>query len=653
MALTESGNRRRGQEPLDKMGNEGPTLSKELTLIFERLDALATQMSSIDSRLQALEAKTDDEDTGVIQYSSAPSEPASKPNESPSKPYSVRPRAKSNQAAVKVQEKPRKAIKVKTATLVKPSGRPSAGPAGFEDVVELGPSRALGADGVARPFPRPKPAFASDGTSGLMALGAGSAFVLAAIYFIKLVFDSGWLTPPIQIGLAISSAIGLIFAGLWMAEEDRDYAAVLPAAGVVILYLSLYAAHAYYGLIPPLFLMFGVGATTFGSIWLQRKFDNTIFAIFAVVGAYACPIFIQSKSGRVLDLALYFTVWSVLFSFFALQEGRRVIYLIAMYFAIIVFDLAWRQSAGRNEWELAVIYQLVQFALFSGTAMAFAVKHKRFWTGGEAFAHGSALFYFYCIEYFILKRNAPQLAPYVAMLSVLGVTGLFFAAKKLFQDESRLRASGVLVSVYVSAVTTHILFFELLPLELMPWAALTAPLVVLLRPRFDDREEAYTPIAFIAGLVFIIGFLTSVGAKDGVVVLPQGALFGYTAILYGASYLLSLQKNSDDQRAVFLYAGHIAFMVATLKLLGITSVLISVSWGVAAILMLVIAVQTKDKILAQSSLLIFAASGLKVMMLDLAGQEPILRVMTLVVLGVSLYAGGYLYKTIGEEEANP
>ena len=35
--------------------------------------------------------------------------------------------------------------------------------------------------------------------TGIMASGAGVAFVLAAVYFLKLVYDFGWLTPELQV----------------------------------------------------------------------------------------------------------------------------------------------------------------------------------------------------------------------------------------------------------------------------------------------------------------------------------------------------------------------------------------------------------------------------------------------------------------------
>jgi uncharacterized membrane protein len=56
-----------------------------------------------------------------------------------------------------------------------------------------------------------------------------------------------------------------------------------------------------------------------------------------------------------------------------------------------------------------------------------------------------------------------------------------------------------------------------------------------------------------------------------------------------------------------------------------------------------------DKILGQSSLLIFALSGMKVLLYDLAGSPTPVRIGTLVVLGITLYIGGWLYQKLSDD----
>jgi uncharacterized membrane protein len=62
--------------------------------------------------------------------------------------------------------------------------------------------------------------------------------------------------------------------------------------------------------------------------------------------------------------------------------------------------------------------------------------------------------------------------------------------------------------------------------------------------------------------------------------------------------------------------------------------------------LLIMALRMDNKTLGQSSLLIFAGSGLKVLLFDLSNTPSLVRVLTLVVVGATLYAGGWIYQRI-------
>jgi uncharacterized membrane protein len=77
---------------------------------------------------------------------------------------------------------------------------------------------------------------------------------------------------------------------------------------------------------------------------------------------------------------------------------------------------------------------------------------------------------------------------------------------------------------------------------------------------------------------------------------------------------------------------------------------VSLTWAVLAVASLLIALQVRDSLLGQSSLFIFAVSGAKVLLYDLSQSAPLIRIGCLVILGVSLYLGGWLYRKVGELE---
>ncbi len=505
---------------------------------------------------------------------------------------------------------------------------------------------------VAEPAP-PSPPSAkgwSVSVTGVMASGAGVAFVLAAVYFLKLVYDFGWLTPERQVGLALLGGIGLIAGGLSLARQDRDYAAYLPAFGVVILYLTVYAADLYYAMIGPGMVVAGVGATTLAAVWLQRHFNSDIYALFAVIGTYLLPILLPSRSSSAIELIVYFAAWGLLFSWLSLQAAERTIYVLALWFSLMGFDIAWRMSAAADAWVPAASYQFFQFLLFATTAAVFSTRHGTPLRRLDAFTHGAALFVFYGLEYALLKEHAPSLAPFIALGSVVILALLLVWARATMGAAGRGGFGAIVVSAYASVVTTHVLLLELLPERYFAWGVLLLPgLAIGLKPLARAQPAVLTPLRLVGGLMFTVG-LMQLAASDGGqadVAFPVGGLFVYAAFLYVGATRAHRDLGRHPRPPMLLYAGHIALMVAIVK--AFTSALaVSTAWAVLAIALLVIALRAGDRVVGRSSLLIFFASSLKVLLYDLDGSPTLVRVVILIVLGCSLYLGGWLYQRMAE-----
>lgn len=484
----------------------------------------------------------------------------------------------------------------------------------------------------------------------VMACGAALSFVLAAAYFLRLVYDAGWLTPPIQLSIAVLSALALIAAGLTLAQKDRQYAAWLPGVGVIILYLTTYAGHLYYELIPHVVAIVIVGAVSVGALVLGRRFENSAYSILAAVGVYLTPMLVDSLPQDLVGLLIYFTAWSLLFSFLSIQEGNRVTYLVAMYMAIICFDAAWR-SAGEPQWVTAAIYQFLQFLVFAATAAYFSVRYRKPMESSEALAHGLPLLYFYLVEYFILREHARPLVSVIALGSVAALIGCYVLARRRIPDSTSEAAVG-LVSTYASCVTGHILFFELVPTEFLPWATLVLPLgLVFALSQKSWPKNAVTPAVVVTVFVMICGlFLAIVSeAADIAVPFPSGTLFGYAIMIYIACFYLTSTGDNRQFLPALIYAGHLTFMVATIRAFD-SGLVISISWAVLAVATLIYALKRGERIFGQSSLLVFSASAVKVLLYDLAGSPSIVRIITLIVVGASLYIGGWLYQNLVSDE---
>lgn len=486
------------------------------------------------------------------------------------------------------------------------------------------------------------------GVTQILGWSGAAALVLAAVYFIRLAIEAGWLTPERQVGLAALGGVALIAIGLAVRKADRSYASLLPAAGIVILFATVFGAHLYYGFIGAPLASACVVAICIITLWLGRVFDNNLYVLFAVVGAYLTPFLLPVWHANLIDLLVYYSAWSLVFCGYAIWLGGRESYLLAMYLALIGFDLLWRAKA-ESQWMTTAIFQAVQFAIFAFAAALYSIRRNTPMTRDQAWAHAPGLVIFYAVEYFILATHIPEWAPWIALASVVVLVLAYWLANSFL--DAAPDAAGMLVATYAALVLFHAVYIDLIPSKWAPWFAL-AMLVSLGVYGVSGGvfRRLMIPFAGAIGLMVVISFLqliTGYEIRD----VPGAALLSvlFAAALYVGYAMISDEESIAWMRTPLLYAAHVAAMLAVSRVVD-ASLLVSIFWGMIAIGSLLAALVLRDKILGQSSLLIFGISGMKVLIYDLAGSPAPVRIGTLVVLGITLYIGGWLYQRLSEDD---
>ncbi len=479
--------------------------------------------------------------------------------------------------------------------------------------------------------------------------GGVLALVLAATYLIKLGIDLGWLTPTRQVMLAFLGGAGLIGSGLVLRRADREYASLLPAGGVAILFLSIYGAHLYYRLIEFPAATGAVALVCLLSLWLCRHFASEMYAYVAIVGSYTAPLLLKGLRADVVDLAIYYTAWSLLYCACAIWLQQRRIYLVAAYLALLGFDLIWYQQwhhAAHPQWQAALVFQALQFVIFTFVTAFYTLHHDQKLDQPAALGHLPPLLLFYALEYGLLSRYLPAYAPWIAIGSLAVLLAVYAAARIGFRY--RLEGGQLILSAYAALVLFHAGYLELLPDAYAPGAGLLAGITmagwIVLRRGMPARSG--WPLVGALGLVFVINALRAALNFDlkGV---PGGdyLALAYAAELYVAYVLVRKTDIGRPLAGALLYAGHLSAMAAPVHMFD-ERLPVSFNWALLAVLSLLAALKTSDRMLAQSSLFVFAVSGAKVMLYDLDQAEPLIRIGCLVILGVSFYVGGWLYRRV-------
>ncbi|MEO5897435.1 MAG: DUF2339 domain-containing protein [Vicinamibacterales bacterium] len=133
-----------------------------------------------------------------------------------------------------------------------------------------------------------------------------AAVVLGISYFVKFAFDNGWVSEELRLVAAVVTGLALIVAGTrFSARRLALFGQALSGAGIVVLYVAIYAALHFYGLLPraPAFLLMAL--VTAGAAVLAHGEKSQSLAILAMLGGFATPLLVGGDQHQQLVLFTY------------------------------------------------------------------------------------------------------------------------------------------------------------------------------------------------------------------------------------------------------------------------------------------------------------------------------------------------------------
>lgn len=501
--------------------------------------------------------------------------------------------------------------------------------------------------------PSPVAAAVRAGTGNWLGVVAVICFMMAAGFIIKLSLDSGWLTPIRQIGIAAMFGLGLVAAGLALADADREYASFLPAAGVIVLYAAVFAAHRLYALIPfeqAIALSVGVSAIC---VWLYTRIREDIYPVTAAFGSYCAPLVLGLGAAAAFSV-YYYLICSLAFAVISIWVRSRTLSIVAAYLAMMMTAFTGLEL-GRDR--LIVAMLALNFLALSGGIYLYTVNNGEPLTEKESMSLLPALLFFYAMEYFFIDRLMPGRAPWFSLAFAALLLGLYLAAKQKF-PEGKV-ASGSMVLAFVTVVCFHSFYLELLPKDGRPWlfVGIVVGLCLLPAGAFGraGRSEALRIPAFGALAVLLLEFL-SMTSK-----LLSGAEGNWVAVsvfsVVALWVLIAFKGEEIDGAGGYAPLLGAAHLLAVLALYRLTkepgSLYVSISWLVYSTAVLGFAYSRRDPAMARSAVFVLAFAAAKALLYDAAAAPTVVRIVCLLLTGAALYGSGfYLRRIAGWKEEN-
>ncbi len=348
-----------------------------------------------------------------------------------------------------------------------------------------------------------------------------------AILFVGLAFLAKYAAEhtqvPVELRLAGIGAVALVLLALgWRLRGTRPaYAQALQGGAVAVLYLTLFVAFRFYGVIgigPVFALMVLVAALAAALAVLQ---DARPLAVIGALGGFATPLLVSSGSGDHVALFGYYLVLDLGIAAVAWFRTWRLLNLIGFVFTFAVGSVWGVTQYSAEHYASSQAFLIAYFLLFNAVMLMPARSGRASRTGATArsdgWVNGSLLFGLPIIV-FGLQHGLVREMPFGTSLSAL-VLAAFYVLMAM-----RLRRHAALSLVFDGSLAVAIVFLSLT----LPFA-------------LDASSTAGAWALEGAGLVWL-------GWRQRRR-LPRA--FGYTLLLLAAAALLLASDRLGQPTAVF------------------------------------------------------------------------------------------------------
>ena len=140
----------------------------------------------------------------------------------------------------------------------------------------------------------------------LFAAVAGISMLIAAMVFLKIAAEHGYLGPPVRVVIGVLTAIALlVVCELKAARQYPATANAMDAAAVAILFSTFFAAHSLWNLIsgPTTFALLAV--VTALAVWLSTRRDSIFIAVLGLLGGFLSPALLSTGENQPATLFSY------------------------------------------------------------------------------------------------------------------------------------------------------------------------------------------------------------------------------------------------------------------------------------------------------------------------------------------------------------
>ena len=256
---------------------------------------------------------------------------------------------------------------------------------------------------------------------------------------IRYAVDVGWLSVTLR--LIGAGVVGLSMVGLgWRLRDGTPgFGLSVQGGGVAVLYLTVYAAYALYGLVPSLAAIVLMGAIAIGCGALALAQNAPALAVLGVTGGFAAPVLAGTAEGNHVLLLTYYALLNLGVLGVAWSKGWRSVAVVGFVSTFVTGGL-WGGVEYRPELYASVQpFVVLNFAIYLALAVRFALRSAQADPPERSLAVDGGLVFGLPAATFALQAGLVEGIPYGRAWSAAALAAVYLGGVVLLRRRSGVR----------------------------------------------------------------------------------------------------------------------------------------------------------------------------------------------------------------------
>ena len=213
-------------------------------------------------------------------------------------------------------------------------------------------------------------------TGGNLLVRIGGVILFFGLSFlVKYAAEHSIISIDMRLWGIVLAAVALIGTGWKLRNREGAYGQILQGLGVAMLYLVIYGASKFYGLLSfEMAFVVMLGVVVLGSILAVIE-DSLPLALFATAGGFLVPILTSNGDGSHVTLFSYYAFLNFGLFIVAWFRSWRVLNVVSFLFTFVIAS-AW--GVLRYQSELFITtepFLILYFLMYLSISILFTIKH--------------------------------------------------------------------------------------------------------------------------------------------------------------------------------------------------------------------------------------------------------------------------------------